>query len=179
TVISKFLTKNSQVYYSISATTRTRRSHEVNGVDYYFLDRTEFLKMIEEDQFLEHAEYVGNLYGTPQKPVLEALSEGRDAILEIEVTGALTVREKWPEAVLIFIVPPSFSVLEQRLKGRGTEPEEIIQKRLLKAQSEYKAANIFDYIVVNSDADKGADEIKAIIEAESYKTEKRKKYIEF
>ncbi|MCX7615094.1 MAG: guanylate kinase [Clostridiales bacterium] len=178
TVISKYLTENKDVFFSVSATTRSQRIHEQNGVDYYFIKRSEFEKMLSEDKFLEHAEYVGNLYGTPSEPVFDAINKGHDVILQIEVTGALSVRKKCPDAVLIFIVPPSFSALELRLKGRGTEPDEIIRKRLEKAKTEYKAADLFDFIVVNSDVENGANELKTIIDAEKLKTKKRRNFIE-
>lgn len=178
TVISRFLAMNKDVFFSVSATTRPCRPHEQHGVDYYFLKRSEFEQMLEEDKLLEHAEYVGNLYGTPSAPVFDALANGRDVILQIEVCGALSVRKKCPDAVLIFIVPPSFAALELRLRGRGTESEEIILKRLEKAKTEYKAATNFDYIVVNSDVENGASELKTIFDAENLKTNKRKNYID-
>ncbi len=178
TVISSFLETRLNVFHSVSATTRPRRPHEKHGEDYFFIARSEFERMLEADQFLEHAEYVGNLYGTPKEPVFEALSNGRDVLLQIEVTGALNVRKKYPDAVLIFIVPPSFGVLELRLRGRGTEPEEIIRKRLEKAKKEYAAAKFFDYIVVNSDVETGSSELSTIFNAENFKFKKRRSYIE-
>ena len=121
------------LHYSVSATTRAPREGEEDGVNYYFLRKEQFLEMIGQGAFLEHAEYVGNYYGTPAGPVDECLNKGMDVVLEIEVQGALIVKQKRPEAKLVFIIPPSFSDLELQLVSRGTETEETIAKRLEKA----------------------------------------------
>ncbi len=155
--------------YSVSMTTRNMRPGEVNGKDYYFVTRDEFERRIEEGKFLEHAEFVGNYYGTPLDEVNKQLDNGKEVILEIEVEGALQVREKVKDAVFIFLVPPSREALYNRLKRRGTESEEVIQERIAKANREFKLAYKYDYIVVNDEVNNAADRIMAIIRAEHAK----------
>lgn len=174
TVLSRLLKNIDNVYVSISATTRKPRQGEVNEKDYFFMEREEFEKLIKEGKFLEYAEYVGNYYGTPAGSVNEMLKNGKDVILEIEVQGALKVKEKCPDANMVFIIPPSFSALEFRLRSRGTESDDVIAKRLEKARSEYLMADKYDYIVINDDIDKAADEIRAIIMSSRCKKDKRK-----
>ena len=174
TVLGRLMENISDVSVSISATTRKPREGEVHGKHYFFIDRAEFEKRIGEDRFLEYAEYVGNYYGTPADFVEEMLAEGKDVILEIEAQGALKVKEKSPDCIMLFIIPPSFSDLEKRLKGRGTETDEVIAKRLETAKKEFEYIDHYDYIVVNDDVDKAADEIRCIIHTSRYKTEKRK-----
>ncbi len=158
--------------YSVSMTTRKPRPGEIHGVDYFFVSRAEFEENIRQGRLLEYAEFVGEYYGTPLSFIEQKLSEGKEVIIEIEVQGALQVREKMPDAVFIFIVPPSKKALEERLKSRGTEDEKIIQQRLLKAEREYNLAYKYDYIVVNDDVNNAADRIYAIIRAEHAKTER-------
>lgn len=158
--------------YSVSMTTRKPRPGEIDGVDYFFVSREEFEKNIREDRLLEHAEFVGEFYGTPLSYIEQKLSEGKEVIIEIEVQGALQVREKMPDAVFVFIVPPSKKALEDRLKNRGTENISTIQQRLAKAEREYNLAYKYDYIVVNDDVKNAADRIYAIIRAEHAKTER-------
>ena len=134
TVLGRVMPSMEDLHYSVSATTRAPREGEEDGVNYYFLRKEQFLEMIGQGAFLEHAEYVGNYYGTPAGPVDECLNKGMDVVLEIEVQGALIVKQKRPEAKLVFIIPPSFSDLELRLRSRGTETEETIAKRLEKAR---------------------------------------------
>lgn len=136
------------------------------------MSREQFLKNIEEDKMLEWAEFVGNYYGTPKEAVDKLLDEGKEVVLEIEVEGALQVRAKMPEAVFIFIVPPEREVLYARLRSRGTEPKELIDQRIAKADREFLLAHKYDYIVVNDDVDKAAERIIAIIKAEHSKTER-------
>ena len=174
TVLSRLLKNIDNVYVSISATTRKPRQGEVNEKDYFFMEREEFEKLIKEGKFLEYAEYVGNYYGTPAGSVNEMLKNGKDVILEIEVQGALKVKEKCPDANMVFIIPPSFSALEFRLRSRGTESDDVIAKRLEKARSEYLMVDKYDYIVINDDIDKAADEIRAIIMSSRCKKDKRK-----
>lgn len=174
TVLSRLMNTINNVYVSISATTRPPRKDEQNGKDYFFMQRREFEKLIGEDRFLEHAEYVGNYYGTPKDSVEEMLNMGKDVILEIEVQGALQVKKKCPEAIMIFIIPPSFSALEFRLRSRGTEADDIIAQRLEKARAEYQMVDQYDYIVINDDIDRAAEEIKSIILASRCKKDKRK-----
>lgn len=158
--------------YSVSMTTRKPREGEVNGVDYYFVGRDEFEQGIKDGEFLEYAEFVGEYYGTPMKPIEKQLQDGKEVIMEIEVQGALQVREKMPEAVFVFIVPPSKQALADRLTKRGTELSEVIQRRLEKAEREYNLAYKYDYIVVNDEVYNAADRIYAIIRAEHAKTER-------
>lgn len=155
--------------YSVSMTTRAPREGEVDGVDYYFVTKEEFLKQIDNGNLLEHAEFVGNMYGTPKDKVEEKLELGHEVVLEIEVNGALQVREKMKDAVFIFIAPPTFKALENRLLSRGTEDEAIIKERLEKAKREIKLASFYDYIVINDEVSNAADRIMAIIRAEHAK----------
>jgi guanylate kinase len=156
--------------YSVSMTTRAKRPGERDGIDYYFVSREEFLKRVDEGKFLEHAEFVGNFYGTPLDKVNERLEEGQEVVLEIEVEGALQVKKKVPDCVMIFIVPPGKEALYQRLRKRGTESEDVIQQRIEKANREFKLAKYYDYIVVNDEVSNAADRIMAIIRAEHAKT---------
>ena len=165
TVLGRLLPTMEQLQYSVSATTRVPREGEEDGVNYYFLNRNDFLNMVDRGEFLEYAEYVGNFYGTPAGPVDECLEKGVDVILEIEVQGALTVKSKRPEAKLIFIIPPTFADLELRLRSRGSESDEVIAKRLEKAKEEYSMANHYDYIVCNGEVEQAVEELRSIIKA--------------
>ena len=156
--------------YSVSMTTRAKRPGERDGIDYYFVSREEFLKRVDEGKFLEHAEFVGNFYGTPLDKVNERLEDGQEVVLEIEVEGALQVKKKVPDCVMIFIVPPGKEALYQRLRKRGTESEDVIEQRIQKANREFKLAKYYDYIVVNDEVSNAADRIMAIIRAEHAKT---------
>ena len=149
---------------------RAKRPGERDGIDYYFVSREEFLKQVDEGKFLEHAEFVGNYYGTPLDKVNERLEDGQEVVLEIEVEGALQVKKKVPDCVMIFIVPPGKEALYQRLRKRGTESEDVIQQRIEKANREFKLAKYYDYIVVNDEVSNAADRIMAIIRAEHAKT---------
>lgn len=173
TVLGRALPMLDKMHYSISATTRKPRPGETEGKSYYFMTHEQFRGMIQKNELLEYAEYVGNYYGTPAAAVERELAAGSDVVLEIEVQGALMVKQKRPDAVLVFIIPPEFSLLEQRLRGRGSEPEEVIAKRLEKARSEYKSGDRYDYIVVNDDLDQAVRELLSIIIAQRCKTEKR------
>ena len=165
TVLARLLPSMEQLQYSVSATTRAPREGEEDGVNYYFLNRNDFLNMVDRGEFLEYAEYVGNFYGTPAGPVDECLEKGVDVILEIEVQGALTVKSKRPEAKLVFIIPPTFADLELRLRSRGSESDEVIAKRLEKAKEEYSMANHYDYIVCNGEVEQAVEELRSIIKA--------------
>lgn len=165
--------------YSVSMTTRTQRPGEVEGKDYYFVSKDEFVQRQKEGKLLESAEFVGNFYGTPLDKVNEQLDRGNEVVLEIEVDGAQQVKKKVPDCVMIFIVPPGKQVLYDRLKRRGTESDEVIAKRIEKANREFKLAHLYDYIVVNDDVNNAADRIMAIIRAEHAKTERSiHKYME-
>ena len=161
-----FEKENHNFSYSISMTTRKPREGEVDGVDYYFVSKEEFLKRIEEGKFLEHAEFVGNYYGTPLDKVNEQLDLGKEVVLEIDVAGAMQVKKLVPDSVLIFILPPSKEALYERLKGRGTETEEVIRQRIETANKELLIAENYDYAVINNTVDKAVDEIIEIINAE-------------
>ena len=165
TVLGRLLPTMEQLQYSVSATTRAPREGEEDGVNYYFLNRNDFLNMVDRGEFLEYAEYVGNFYGTPAGPVDDCLEKGVDVILEIEVQGALTVKSKRPEAKLVFIIPPTFADLELRLRSRGSESDEVIAKRLEKAKEEYSMANHYDYIVCNGEVEQAVEELRSIIKA--------------
>ncbi|HQM06705.1 MAG TPA: guanylate kinase [Bacilli bacterium] len=158
--------------YSVSLTTRKPRAEEVNGREYWFISKEEFEQRIKDNKMLEYAEFVGNYYGTPLDTVEEQLKSGKEVVLEIEVNGAMQVREKMSDAVFIFIAPPSYEALEKRLKSRGTEDSEHIKERIEKAKKELGLAYQYDYIVVNDEVKNAADKIMAIIRAEHAKTER-------
>lgn len=172
TVIKRLMEMSDEFMYSVSATTRAPRDGEVNGVNYYFIDRTDFEERIASEMMLEHAEYCGNYYGTPKKEVTENLEAGRNVILEIEVAGAMQVKKKCPDAVLLMIAPPDYATLEARLRGRGDNvPEEVIRKRLDTAKIELAHLDRYDYFVVNGSdmIDDAAKEIIGIVEAEKHR----------
>ncbi len=159
TVIKKFAEKADDIVLSISSTTRKPRPGEIHGVNYFFIDREEFEKDIQNGDFLEWAEFGGNRYGTNKNRVQEILDSGKNVLLEIEVQGAKQVKEKMPQAVSIFILPPSKEEIEKRLRGRGTETEEAIQKRLQAIEFESKESVHYDFKVVNDEVEKAAEEI--------------------
>jgi len=167
-----FQMKHHNLSYSVSMTTRPMRPGEVDGVDYYFVSKEAFESRIAHNQFLEYENFFGNYYGTPLDKVEEKLEQGKEVFLEIEVQGALKVRNKVKDAVFIFLVPPSRQALYDRLKSRGTESDDKIQIRMEKADKEFKVAHKYDYIVVNDDVYNAADRILAIIRAEHAKTER-------
>lgn len=173
TVLSKVFQQTNQLYFSVSATTRAPRDGEVDGVNYHFLTRERFEALISEDRFLEYAQYVEQFYGTPLDPVEEHLVQGDDVLLEIEVQGALRVKRKRPDAILIFIAPPSLEELEHRLRGRGTETEEKIARRLGAARNECAQMDQYQYIVINDKIDQAAEELRAIILASRCRAERR------
>ena len=154
---------DADLYYSISLTTRSKRPGEEVGRDYYYVSREEFEKNIENDNLLEYAEFVGNYYGTPCDKVEEMRQQGKDVLLEIEVNGTQKVIARCPDAITIFLVPPSFEALEARIRGRSTESEEIIQRRLQKARTELDCACQYNHVVVNDDVERAAREILDII----------------
>lgn len=163
TIVKKLFQELEDIKFSVSATTREKRPGEEEGVNYFYKTNEEFDQMIENDELLEWAEFVGNRYGTPKPFVEETLASGNDVFLEIEVQGALQVMQKFPEAISIFLVPPKFEDLEERLRQRGTESEEVLQKRLKKAKEEMKCMDDFNYVVVNDDVDQAVESIKALI----------------
>ena len=170
--------------FSVSATTRAPRPGEIDGVNYHFIDREEFQRRIDENGFLEYTTYCDNYYGTPLKEALAVLENGKNLILEIECDGAKNVKKIFPEAVLIMLIPPTFSIQEERLRGRATETEEVILKRLEKAKREIEQLDAYDYIVYNYNGGSAvaADDIKAIVRAEKLARHRQpdaaKKYFE-
>ncbi|MFC5401849.1 guanylate kinase [Cohnella soli] len=172
TVCTLLRSKLTELVYSVSATTRSPREGEKDGVNYFFKSREQFMRMIEEDALLEHAEYVGNYYGTPRDFVEKTLSEGKDIILEIEVQGALKVREKFAEGVFVFLMPPSLNELKQRIVGRGTETQATIDHRLSVAVEEMNLLHHYDYAVVNDKIELACERISSIITAEHCKRER-------
>ncbi len=166
--VNGHLLRSGDFVYSVSATTRAPRPGEIDGVNYHFITREDFLSRIESGAMLEYTEYCGNFYGTPLKEAEEVLASGKNLILEIEVEGARNVKRAYPEAVLIMLLPPSFAVQEARLRGRGTETEEKIRLRLERTREELKEADTYDYVVYNHDGKdtEAAEEIRAIVRAE-------------
>lgn len=173
TVVKAVMAQCETLQFSVSATTRPMRPGEVDGKNYYFVSRDTFQRLIDEDQLLEYAEYVGNYYGTPVGPLDEALAAGRDVLLDIEVQGALRVKSRRPDAILIFMLAPSFRDIEARLYGRGDTAPELILGRLERARWEYTQAVNYDYLVVNDNVDKAVSEILAILKAEKCKARER------
>ena len=172
TVIAELLGSRRDIHFSVSFTTRQPRTGEENGVNYHFVSREEFERMIADDELLEHAEYVGNYYGTSLKVIREQLDQGVDVLLDIEVQGAAKVKERCPEAVLIFLIPPSIEELSRRLHRRNTDDEEVIQRRLEKARQECRECVHYDYLVVNTVMN-AAQEIQSILQAEQCRVQKR------
>lgn len=163
TLVKSFLEKNPQVKFSVSATTRNPRPGEQNGVNYYFIDKETFKKSVENNEFLEWAEFAGNCYGTYIKTIEDVTNDGYNIILEIEVQGAAQVKTKVKDAVSIFIIPPSFEDLEKRLRGRNTESEESVLKRLAESKKECAQKDKFDYIIINDQIEKAVTELENII----------------
>jgi len=170
TVSQALLQAEPNLVLSVSATTRLPRNGETDGVSYYFVSREKFSLMIESDEFLEWARVYDNFYGTPRLPVEETLARGKDVLLEIDVQGGLQVKSKLPEAVLIFLLPPSWKELEARLAGRGSESPEEVQKRLQWAKRELQSLSLYDYAVVNDRMEKAVEQIRSIITAEKCRT---------
>ena len=169
TVLKGFLEKNPNFMLSISCTTRAPRPGEVDGVNYFFISQEEFKNCIENNKFLEWAEFAGNFYGTKKKYINQCLAEGKDIILEIDTQGALQVKKQMPEAVLIFICPPSYEALENRLRGRHTEDEATIQKRLQQVKIELERAEKFNYKIVNDNLDEAIKNLEEVIKGEMQK----------
>ena len=173
TVVARLLASDPTLYFSVSATTRAPRAGEADGVHYHFLNRETFEQWIAAGDFLEYAEYVGNLYGTPRLYVDRAMEQGRDVLLDIEIQGAEQVRQKRPETVRIYVAPPSWAELERRLVGRGTEDMEKVRFRLARGREEFAAARDFDYLVINDTVDRAVDELRAIMYAEHCRPQER------
>lgn len=172
TVVRRLMELRPNLRFSVSATTRAPREGETDGVDYFFVSREEFDRMIEADEFLEHAEYVGNCYGTPRAPVEKQLSEGYDVYLDIDVQGAMQVKALRPETLMVFLMPPSMKELERRLVTRGTNTPEEIRARLEAAERECALRDRFDCVVVNDEVERAVAELSQIID--SRKTAKKR-----
>lgn len=166
TVRQRLFERTNNLKYSISATTRAMRPGEKDGVDYFFKSKSEFKRLIDQNKLLEYAQYVNNYYGTPRKYVKETLASGHDVFLEIEVQGALQVKQNFPQGVFIFLFPPSLEELKKRITSRGTESEDLVSHRLQKANQEINMMDYYDYVVVNDDVDHAVSKIQAIIQSE-------------
>lgn len=171
-VMKKVFEKQPDIAFSISSITRDMRPGEVEGEKYNFISRERFEQMIQNDELLEHNVFVGNYYGTPKAPVINCIENGKDMLIEVDVNGAEQIREKMPEAVSIFIMPPSLEVLKKRLTGRGTDSAEVIEKRLNEALREIASAKDYDYIVVNDDLETAADDFVKIMSVDKFKTDR-------
>lgn len=173
--IMKEIVNRYPYFLSISATTRKPREGEVDGIDYFYHTREEFEAMIKNDELIEWAEYVGNYYGTPRKAVEKQLAEGKDVLLEIEMQGGMLVKKQFPEALLLFVTPPSFQELERRLSGRGTETEEEIAHRMQRATEEVAYMPLYDYLIINDELEQAVQDVHQIIQTEhmrvAYNTE--------
>ncbi len=177
--LMKELIRNYDCYaLSVSATSRAPRPGEEEGVSYFYKTREEFERMIEKGELLEYAEYVGNYYGTPRSFVDEKLSEGKDVILEIEIQGAMQIKKQYPEALLLFITPPSAAELKERLLRRGTETEDVIRKRMQRAAEEAEGIDQYDYIVVNDDVAECTELLHGIIRAAHFTPRHQAEFVE-
>lgn len=168
TVVARLRELLPKAAHSVSVTTRSPRPGETEGVEYYFRTKEQFMEMLEQGEIIEYDEYVGNYYGTPAGPLIEKSNAGTDVLLDITIAGSLALDSKFKETVTIFLLPPSMTELEARLRGRGTESEEVISKRMAEATSEIKRAKEFEYIVINDDVELAAQRILTIIEAERF-----------
>lgn len=168
TIMKSLMAKYDNYALSVSATTRNPRPGEEDGREYFFRTREEFEKMIDQDQLIEYAQYVGNYYGTPKAYVEEQLSQGRDVILEIEIQGARKIKKKFPDAVLVFVTAPSMEELKERLVGRGTETQTVIRQRLARASQEAEGVEEYDYLLVNDELDLAVDRLHNIIQSEHF-----------
>ncbi len=177
TVCKEFMSRSESAFLSVSMTTRQPREGEVEGVNYFFRSKEEFDALVKENKFLEYAEFCGNSYGTPREAVEKRLSCGEDVILEIEVQGALQVKEKFKECVLIFVVPPSFEELRDRLVGRATETPEVVEKRLRRAKEEFELIPEYDYILMNDTVEQAVERLESIVTAEKTKTSRNTEFI--
>ena len=169
TVIQRVRDQIPDIAHSVSVTSRERREREIEGVSYFFKTKEEFQRMLANDEILEYDIYLNHYYGTPIAPLIELINAGRDVLFDLTVCGSLALKEKFPEAVTIFLLPPSMSDLRDRLVRRGTECIEVIERRLLEASVEIPKADLFDYAVINDDLERASNRIIAIIEAEKYR----------
>jgi len=179
TVVKEVMKKYSDKYaLSISATSRQPRPGETDGIEYFFKTREEFEEMIANDELVEYAQYVENYYGTPKAYVEEQLAAGKDVILEIEIQGALKIKKKFPDTLLLFMTPPSAEVLKNRLVGRGTEAMDVIESRLARAVEEAQGIEEYDYLIVNDDLQECVEQFHSIVSNEHYRVSRKQKFIE-
>ncbi len=178
TILGELFKKTDKAGYAVSATTRAPREGEIDGVHYHFLTRDDFSEKIKRGEVLEYTEYCGNFYGTLKKSVDDLILSGKDAVLKIEVEGAMNIKKMFPEACLVFILPPSLEILEKRLRGRGTETEEKIRERTLQAKNELAFAKNYDYLVVNDDLSEAVEDVLSVFRAEKLRRERRAGLIE-
>lgn len=178
TLFKELFKRKPEIKFSISSITRPMRVGEVEGEKYNFITREKFLNMLENDELLEYNEYIGNYYGTPKAPVIAAIEKGEDILIEVDVNGAKEICEKLPEAVTVFIMPPSYKELKRRLSGRGTETQELIDKRMKEALNEIARATEFDYIVVNDDINTAVDDIIEVISGSRLMLKRQKNLID-
>ena len=178
TLVHELLEKYDNYALSVSATTRSPRPGEVDGVHYFFKSKEEFEEMIRENRLIEYASYVENYYGTPKEYVQQQLENGKDVILEIEIQGALKIKKQFPDTLLLFMVPPSASVLEERLRGRGTETDEVVRKRLHRAVEEAEFIEQYDYLIVNDDLETCVKETHEIIQSQHHRVDQRREFID-
>lgn len=177
TILNGFLQENPNCFFSVSATTRKKRVGEIDGVNYYYITHEQFEEKIKNNEMLEYAMYNGNYYGTPKPAVYEMLKSGKDVFLEIEVQGAMKIKKTCPEAVFIFVMPPSYAELKKRLVGRNTEDEETINRRVAAAVSEMNMASEYDYIIVNDTVENARAELSAIVRAQKCAYMYKKEFI--
>ena len=178
TLMKEILSQYDNYALSISATTRKPRGQEVDGKEYFFKTVEEFEKMIAQEELIEYANYVGNYYGTPRAYVEEQLASGKDVILEIEIQGALKVKEKFPDTLLLFVTPPSAEILKARLIGRGTETLDVVEMRMRRAAEEAEGLSSYDYILVNDDLQTCVEQMHNIIQSEHYRTSRNNDFMQ-
>ena len=178
TLVHELLEKYDNYALSVSATTRAPRPGEIDGVHYFFKTKEEFEEMIRENRLIEYASYVENYYGTPKEYVRQQLENGKDVILEIEIQGALKIKEQFPGTLLLFMVPPSASVLEERLRGRGKETDEVVRKRMHRAVEESEFIEQYDYLIVNDDLETCVKETHEIIQSQHHRVDQRREFID-
>ena len=178
TLMKRLTEKYGQYALSISATTRAPREGEVDGREYFFKTREEFEKMTREDRLIEYASYCGNYYGTPREYVEDQIAQGRDVILEIEAQGAYKVKKRYPDTLLLFVMPPDAGTLIERLSGRGTESQDVIQSRLHRALEESLMAEKYEYMVINDDLEEGVEKIRSLIEAQRDKIKMNLEFVQ-
>lgn len=178
TLLKRMLNDYEDYVFSVSMTTRAPREGEVDGKDYFFVNRETFEKTIKEDGLVEYAEYCGNYYGTPKAYVDKQLKMGKNVILDIEVQGAMQIKKKFPDALMLFVTPPSIEVLLNRLRSRGTETEEVIQKRINQAKAECERMDAYEYLVINDNLDEAVKSMHAMVESAKYSMARSKNFIE-